>query len=66
MDHGIDDNKEITIGCLYSQNMLVANKDVGSISNLGGARHFKGTFSIRKRGHFLKMKRAILCLLQKS
>ena len=31
---------------------------------LGGARHFEGTFSIRKRGHFLGMKRALLCLLQ--
>ena len=31
---------------------------------LGGARHFEGTFFLRERGHFLKTKRAILCLLQ--
>ena len=29
--------------------------DVGSTSHLG-ARHFEGTFSLRKRGHFLKVK----------
>ena len=40
----------------------VRTRDVGSISNLG-AQHFKGTFSLRKRGHFLKVKRALLCLL---
>ena len=38
-------------------------RDVGSISNLG-AGHFEGTFSSSKRGHFLTMKRALLCLLQ--
>ena len=37
--------------------------DVGSILNLG-ARHFKGTFSLRKRGPFLKTERALLCSLQ--
>ena len=31
---------------------------------LGGARHFEGAFFLRKRGHFLKVKRALLCLLQ--
>ena len=31
---------------------------------LGGAQHFKSTFSLRKRGHFLKIRRALLCLLQ--
>ena len=31
---------------------------------LGGARHFEGTSSLRKRGHFLKTERALLCLLQ--
>ena len=29
-----------------------------------GARHFEGTFSVRKRRHFLKIKWAFLCLLQ--
>ena len=31
---------------------------------LGRARHFEGTFFLRKRGLFLKIKRALLCLLQ--
>eukprot|EP00112_Aurelia_sp_Birch-Aquarium-sp1_P017464 Seg405.6 transcript_id=Seg405.6/GoldUCD/mRNA.D3Y31 product="hypothetical protein" protein_id=Seg405.6/GoldUCD/D3Y31 len=31
---------------------------------LGRARHFKGTFFIKLKGHFLKIKRALLCLLQ--
>ena len=31
---------------------------------LGGARHFKGTFFITLKGHFLKIKRALLCLFQ--
>ena len=31
---------------------------------LGRARHFEGMFLLKKRGHFLKMKRALLCLLQ--
>ena len=31
---------------------------------LGGAPHLEGTFFLRKRGHFLKIKRALLCLLQ--
>ena len=31
---------------------------------LGGAQHFEGTFFFRKRGHFLKIKWAFLCLLQ--
>ena len=32
---------------------------------LGGARNFEGTFFfLRKRGHFQKIKRALLCLLQ--
>ena len=43
--------------------MISVCRDVGSISNLGG-RHFEGTFSVRKMGHFLKIKRALLCLLQ--
>ena len=30
----------------------------------GGARRFEGTFSLRKTGHFLKIERALLCLLQ--
>ena len=38
-------------------------RDVGSISNLGG-RHFEATFSLRKRGHSLKIEPALLCLLQ--
>ena len=42
---------------------LFSGRDVGSISNLG-ARHFEGTFSLRKKGHFLEIKRALLCLLQ--
>ena len=41
----------------------IAIRDVGSISNLG-ARHFEGTFFVKKRGHFLKMKNAFLWLLQ--
>ena len=28
------------------------------------AQHFEGTFLLRKRGHFLKIKMALLCLLQ--
>ena len=31
---------------------------------LGVARHFEGTFFLRNRRHFLKIKRALLCLLQ--
>ena len=31
---------------------------------LKGARHFEGNFSLSKKGHFLKIKRALLCLLQ--
>ena len=38
----------------------VACRDVGSISNLG-AQHFEGTFSLRKKGHFLRIIRALLC-----
>ena len=38
-------------------------RDVGSISNLGGARRFEGTFSFRKRA-FFKNRIALLCLLQ--
>ena len=38
-------------------------RDVGSISNLG-ARHFEGTSFLKKKGAFLKIKRALLCLLQ--
>ena len=30
----------------------------------GGARHFEGTFALRKKGNFLKRKRVLLCLLQ--
>ena len=30
----------------------------------GGAQHFERTFYFRKRGHFLKIKKALLCLLQ--
>ena len=29
---------------------LAPSRDEGSISNLEGARHFKGTFSLRKKG----------------
>ena len=31
---------------------------------VGGARQFEGTFSLRKRGNFLKKERTLLCLLQ--
>ena len=31
---------------------------------LGGAQHFEGTFFLKKRGHFLEIKRALHCLLQ--
>ena len=44
--------------------LLCTMKVVGSISHLGGARRFEGAFFVRKRGHFLKIKRALLCLLQ--
>ena len=30
---------------------------------LGGARHFEGTCFLRNSEHFLKIKRALLCLL---
>ena len=33
-------------------------------SQTWGARCIKGTFSFRKNGHFLKIKRVFLCLLQ--
>ena len=33
------------------------------ISNLGGTT-LRGHFSLREKGHFLKMKKALLCLLQ--
>ena len=40
-------------------------RDAGSISDLGGgAQHVKGTFFIKLKGQFLKIKRALLCLLQ--
>ena len=40
----------------------ISDSDVGSLSNLG-ARHLEGTFSLKK-GHFLKIKGALLCFLQ--
>ena len=39
----------------------VNNRDVGSISNVGGARRFKG---LKKYGAFSKTERALPCLLQ--
>ena len=33
---------------------------------LGGALHFKGTFFIRKRGHFLKIKKGTSLFIAKS
>ena len=46
-----------------SVNKLDRVRDVGSISNLGGARRLEGTFSLKK-GTFSEIKRALLCLLQ--
>ena len=39
------------------------SRDVGSISNLGDTTP-RGHFSLKKKGHFLKIKRALRCLLQ--
>ena len=38
-------------------------REAGSISNLGGTT-LQGHFSLKKKGHFLEIKRALLCLLQ--
>ena len=38
-------------------------RDVGSISNLGGTT-LRGHFLRKKKGHFLRIKRALVCLLQ--
>ena len=48
---------------LFLGNLSVCDKDVRSISNLGGTT-LRGNFFLRKKGHFLKIKRALLCLLQ--
>ena len=40
-------------------------RDVGSISNLG-ARRFKGSFSLRKLGHFLRIKKDTSLFTAKS
>ena len=42
---------------------IVSRDVVGSISNLGGTT-LRGHFSPRKKGHFLRIKRALLCLQQ--
>ena len=42
----------------------VTNRDVGSISNLGGEHDTsRARFSLRRSGQVLNMKRALLCLL---
>ena len=38
-------------------------RDVGRISNLGGTT-LRGHFFLKKKGAFLKIKRALLCLLE--
>ena len=40
------------------------SKDVGSISNLEGHDTSRALFFLRKQEHFLKIRRAFLCLLQ--
>ena len=42
---------------------MTKNRDVRGISNLGGTT-LRGNFFLKKKGHFLKMKRAPFCLLQ--
>ena len=39
-------------------------RDVGRISNLGGHDTSRARFFLRRRGHVLNMKRALLCLLK--
>ena len=34
------------------------------MSQTWGPQHFEGTFSLSKKGHFLKIKRTLVCLLQ--
>ena len=51
------------LSIINQESIHVMNRDVGIISNLG-ARHFKGIFSLRKRGHFPNIKMALLCSLQ--
>ena len=41
---------------------LLVTRDVGSISL--GCTTLRGHFSLRKKGNFVKIERALLCLLQ--
>ena len=45
------------------QNWKGKFRDVGSISNLGGTA-LRGHFFLKETGHFLRIKRALLCSLQ--
>ena len=54
----------VVLSSMLRFKLLVSCRDVGSISNLGGAPHFKGTSYLKKKGAFPKNKRAPLCLLQ--
>ena len=56
--------KPTYIGSTYTYSKHVVYWDVRSTSNFGRVRCFEGTFTLRKRGHFLKIKRALLCSLQ--
>ena len=42
---------------------IIGNRNVGSISNLGGTM-LRGHFFLKKKGAFSEIKRAFLCLLQ--
>ena len=61
----VQNNGIITkVGSISLQN-LRKNRGMGSISNLG-VSHFEGTPSLRKKGHFLKMKNGTTLFTAKS
>ena len=41
-------------------------RDVGSISNLGGARHFEGTFFLKNKGASSKHEKGTSLFIEKS
>ena len=53
----------VSIDIQEQNNERYSDRDVGSISNLGDTM-LRGHFVLKKKGHFLRIKRALLCLLQ--
>ena len=52
-----------TLGTLEIRDIRNGTRNVGSIADLGGTT-LRRHFFHKKRGHFLKIKRPLLCLLQ--